>query len=163
VRSKKRINAPKRAIVKPKGQPVKKNAGHQSEPASETLSEAPLSNSEELKHLDDEKEKLVEGQGAQTETKEIEFLELSEAELVNVKKEIYEQGFKHFEEFYQEQLIELSQLFDLENDTKDKTKTMRAIFKNVRSLMQNYIDFDSPEMPIPAKFDEKMVLVQDPH
>jgi len=127
------------------------------------LSEAPLSNSEELKHLDDEKEKLVEGQGAQTETKEIEFLELSEAELVNVKKEIYEQGFKHFEEFYQEQLIELSQLFDLENDTKDKTKTMRAIFKNVRSLMQNYIDFDSPEMPIPAKFDEKMVLVQDPH
>ena len=40
---------------------------------------------------------------------------------------------------------------------------LRAIFKNIKMPFKSYIDFDDTEMPIPYKFDAKMVDIRDPH
>ena len=90
------------------------------------------------------------------------FIELTDSELAGVKKEIYAEGFKKFEEEYGKNVNQLSSFFDVENDGKDKSKTMRSIYRNIKSRMIGYIDFDNLEMPIPAKYDEKMIQVMNP-
>lgn len=53
---------------------------------------------------------------------EPEFLELTSSELIAVKKEIYDQAFKKFEEEYEGQASSMSQFFEIENDSsKDKS------------------------------------------
>ena len=43
-----------------------------------------------------------------------------------------------------------------------KNKTLRAIFKNIKSRMINYIDFDDEQMPIPATFSDNMINNKNP-
>lgn len=93
-----------------------------------------------------------------------EYLELNEEELSVVKKEIYEEAFKKFEELYKDDVALLSTFFSLDYDSsKDKTQTMRVIFKFIKAPLKKYIDFDLLEMPIPFKYDNKMVLIRNPH
>ena len=38
-----------------------------------------------------------------------------------------------------------------------KSKTLRAIFKNIKSRIVNFIDFDNELMPIPVTFNDKII------
>lgn len=93
----------------------------------------------------------------------VALADLTDAELASVKKEIYDEAFKKFEEEYGNKLVQLCTFFDIESDNKDKSKTLREIFKNIKSRMISYIDFDNPSMPIPVKFDDKMIKIKNPY
>ena len=92
-----------------------------------------------------------------------EHLELNASELTAVKKAIYDEAFKKFEGFYADDVKMLSTFFGIEYDSsKDKTQTLHAIFKFIKAPLMKYIDFDVPEMPIPFKYNNKMVLIRNP-
>ena len=100
---------------------------------------------------------------------EIQLLELTSLELSNVKKNIYEKAFEKFEAEFgdkdsESKFLQLCTFFDIDADAEsNKSKTMRAIFKNIKRVMINYIDFDIEDMPIPAKFEAKMIRSKNPH
>ena len=94
---------------------------------------------------------------------EVELIDLTDSELASVKKNIYDEAFKKFEEEYGKNVSQLCSFFDIDLDIKDKSKTLREIFKNIKSRMIGYIDFDDVEMPIPAKFNAKMINIKNPH
>ena len=91
------------------------------------------------------------------------MVDLTDSELTSVKKEIYDKGFKKFEAEYGNHIAQLCSFFDIELDTQDRSKTLRAVFRNIKSRLVSYIDFDVASIPIPAKFNEKIIKVKNPH
>ena len=43
-----------------------------------------------------------------------------------------------------------------------RSKTLRTIFKNIKSRIFNFIDFDNELMPIPATFNDKIIKNKNP-
>lgn len=51
------------------------------------------------------------------------------------------------------EITALCSFFNIDTDKiKDITLQKRTIFWNIKSPMKKYIDFDTPEMPIPYKY-----------
>ena len=86
--------------------------------------------------------------------------------MAEVKKSIYDKAYEKFEEEHKDKeadIVKLCTPFDIENNQTEKAKSLRAVFKNIKQRIINYIDFDDELMPIPADFNQKMINNKNPH
>ena len=150
-----------------KGQAAKDSSQSQSQQSQKDSAptvlgaQSPLLPSEEAK-AEEEVDKVPSDLNAE-KTEEIQILDLTENEVTAVKKEIYDLAFKKFEEQFGSNVEQLCSYFAIEPDHKDQSKTLRDVFRNIKSTLISYIDFDNPSIPIPAKFSDKMIQKKNPY
>ena len=167
-----RANVQRKNINVPKAQQQKKPAARP-QAAAVSVSEGdkdvllaaarPETTDEESKADLLEKQDVVDS--VDNKEKEVKLLDLSDQELIDVKKSVYEKAYEVFIGSWCEtenQLKDFCVLFDTSYDVNAQDKAKRVVFSNIKTRLISWIDFDDELMPIPEKPDQNILKFRNP-